>query len=105
MTSGTLVSPITRVLSWELAGIKRLTSEVKKFEQAGIENSVLKAFLIWRFSMLLVAIPALLFSTILAWIGLAKYQLGGGFSAIGNIVWLLPYFAGTVLFATVITVL
>jgi hypothetical protein len=64
---------IGRVFDWKLAEVDPLPAEAKRLADASIANAALQAYLAWRHSMLLVALPFLLLTSIFEWIGIATY--------------------------------
>lgn len=98
---------LVRVFRWRLAGLEPMSNEAQVLDKNDISNDALRACLVWRRSVPLVALPAIFFSAILAWFNLgttcgdSKVVLNG----FGDFICFIPSAASAVLLVVTVVVL
>jgi len=98
---------LRRVIQWRLALIAPMPKEAKALDKSEVTNDTLRAYLVWRRSMLLVSLPAVFVSAILAWINLASHYGDSKevFNGFGDFLAFIPSAASTLLLISMVVVL
>ena len=102
-----ILTHLKRVINWRIVKLGPMQKEAQFLDQNEVLNSTLRSYLVWRRSMLIVAAPSIFLSAILAWVEFGKYYGDNSkvLNALGDFIFLIPPFASTALFITVVVVL
>jgi hypothetical protein len=87
---------VLRLFEWRLVQVQPFPKEADKLDAAGVTSSTLRSYSVWRKSMLLLAIPSLVYGALgsFADVATGDYSV---FNGLGKLLLILPGFAGIVL--------
>lgn len=92
-----LKAHVSRIQEWKLVELRPLPYEFKRLTEDGVTSPTLQSYSVWRRSMLLTALPSLIYSAIDSFVGVTNEINFEDLNAFGKFVYILPLLSGSVL--------
>jgi hypothetical protein len=94
-----IITHFLRVFNWRLADLEPMPFETKALLQRNVTNTILQSFLVWRRSMLYIAIPVLFLNSLAALASdVEEVIMSEMLNDLGDLLYFLPSTASTILF-------